>query len=90
MTTAPTSARAERYTRDGFFSPNAALTRGEAAECLARLEAFERAVGGPLTSPPRALQISALPSVARIILAYPLTPGIAAPCILHIFPAVHT
>jgi hypothetical protein len=51
MTTAPTSARAERYARDGFFSPNAALTLGEAAECLARLEAFERAVGGPLTSP---------------------------------------
>src|SRR5215813_6396560 len=51
MVMTPTSAWAERYTRDGFFSPTSALTRGEAAECLARLEAFERAVGGPLTSP---------------------------------------
>src|SRR5437867_2966185 len=51
MAPAPPAGRAGRYARDGFFSPNAALTRGAAAEYLARLEAFERAVGGPLTSP---------------------------------------
>jgi phytanoyl-CoA dioxygenase PhyH len=43
-------AEVERYARDGFLSPLVALTPGEAARCLERLEAFERAVGGPLTS----------------------------------------
>src|ERR1700752_141771 len=48
--TTPSSARAERYRRDGFLSPLAALTPGEASQCRGRLEAFEEAVGGPLTS----------------------------------------
>src|SRR5882762_4295416 len=50
MPTMLTSAQVERYTRDGFLSPNAALTREEAAACLRKLEAFEETVGGPLTS----------------------------------------
>jgi len=40
----------DAYARDGFLSPNAALTREEAVACLRRLEAFEQTVGGPLTS----------------------------------------
>jgi non-haem Fe2+, alpha-ketoglutarate-dependent halogenase len=43
-------AHVERYAREGFLSPNAALTRAEAAECRQKLEAFERAIGGPLTA----------------------------------------
>ena len=43
-------AQVASYERDGFLSPNAALTREEAAACLRRLEAFEQTVGGPLTS----------------------------------------
>jgi Phytanoyl-CoA dioxygenase (PhyH) len=43
-------AQVERYQADGFLSPNAALTREEAAACLRKLEAFEQTVGGPLTS----------------------------------------
>ena len=42
-------AQVERYQDDGFLSPNAALTREEAAACLRKLEAFEQTVGGPLT-----------------------------------------
>src|SRR5262245_36568250 len=44
------ASQVEAYTRDGFLSPNVALTREEAAACLRRLEAFEATVGGPLTS----------------------------------------
>ena len=44
------SAQVDRYARDGFLSPLPALTREEAAAARARLEAFERTVGGPLTS----------------------------------------
>jgi hypothetical protein len=40
----------ERYARDGFLSPVAALTREQAAQCLRKLEAFEEHVGGPLTA----------------------------------------
>jgi len=43
-------AQVEAYARDGFLSPNAALTREEAVACLRRLEAFEQTVGGPLSS----------------------------------------
>jgi hypothetical protein len=43
-------AQVERYARDGFLSPNAALGRDAAAACLQKLEAFERTLGGPLTS----------------------------------------
>src|SRR5881628_2511774 len=43
-------AQVDAYAREGFLSPNAALTRGEAAACLRKLEAFEATVGGPLTS----------------------------------------
>src|SRR6267378_7054239 len=50
MPTMLTSAQVERYTRDGFLSPNAALTREEAKSCLTKLEAFEEGVGGRLTS----------------------------------------
>ena len=42
-------AQVERYARDGFLSPNRALTPAEAAECREKLEAFERVIGGPLT-----------------------------------------
>jgi ectoine hydroxylase-related dioxygenase (phytanoyl-CoA dioxygenase family) len=45
-----TPTQVERYARDGFLSPNPALTREEAVDCLRKLEAFERTVGGPLTS----------------------------------------
>ena len=44
------SAQAERYARDGFLSPIAALTGEKAAYYHAKLEGFEKAVGGPLTS----------------------------------------
>src|SRR5262244_998321 len=43
-------AQVEAYERDGFLSPNAALTREETAACLGKLEAFEATMGGPLTS----------------------------------------
>src|SRR5919201_129224 len=44
------SGQVASYERDGFLSPNAALTREQAADYLGKLEEFERAVGGPLTS----------------------------------------
>src|SRR5919204_2269752 len=44
------SGQVASYARDGFLSPNAALTREQAADYLGKLETFERAVGGPLTS----------------------------------------
>jgi non-heme Fe2+,alpha-ketoglutarate-dependent halogenase len=44
------SAQAASYERDGFVSPVVALTSDEAAEHRGKLEAFERAVGGPLTA----------------------------------------
>ena len=40
----------ERYRRDGFLSPNRALTAAEAAAYREKLEAFERVIGGPLTA----------------------------------------
>ena len=51
MPTKLSSAQVERYARDGFLSPVAALTPDEAADCRGKLDAFERAVGGPLTAP---------------------------------------
>jgi non-haem Fe2+, alpha-ketoglutarate-dependent halogenase len=45
-----TPAQIEGYARDGFLSPNPALTREEAAACLGKLETFERTLGGSLTS----------------------------------------
>jgi non-heme Fe2+,alpha-ketoglutarate-dependent halogenase len=48
MTLSP--AQIERYARDGFLSPVAALTREQAAQYRQRLEGFEETVGGPLTS----------------------------------------
>jgi non-haem Fe2+, alpha-ketoglutarate-dependent halogenase len=50
MPTKLSSAQVESYARDGFLSPIAALTREQAADCRGKLEAFEAAVGGPLTS----------------------------------------
>jgi len=44
------SAQVEGYARDGFVSPVPALTREQAAHYRETLAAFERAVGGPLTS----------------------------------------
>ena len=44
------SAQVEGYARDGFVSPVAALASAEAARCRERLDAFERSVGGLLTS----------------------------------------
>jgi len=43
-------AQVESYERDGFLTPNPALTRDEAAACREKLAAFERSLGGPLTS----------------------------------------
>src|SRR5438876_9256690 len=43
-------AQVEQYARDGFLSPVAALTADEAGQCLRKLDAFEHAVGGKLTS----------------------------------------
>lgn len=40
-----------RYERDGFVLSAPALTRAEADGLRVRLEAFEAAIGGPLTSP---------------------------------------
>jgi len=50
MPTTLSPAEVERYEHDGFLSPLVALTSAEAARYLGELEAFERAVGGPLTS----------------------------------------
>ena len=50
MPTKLSSAQVESYERDGFLSPIAAFTREQAAECRVKLDAFEAAVGGPLTS----------------------------------------
>src|SRR6266446_6290237 len=44
------SAQVESYTRDGFLSPLAALTREEAHRCRGKLEAFEETVGGQVTA----------------------------------------
>src|SRR5207302_9267539 len=43
-------AQVKSYERDGFLSPNAALTSREAADFRRKLAAFEETVGGPLTS----------------------------------------
>jgi phytanoyl-CoA dioxygenase PhyH len=51
MPTKLSSAQVERYARDGFLSPNPALTPAEAAGYRDKLAAFERVVGGPLTAP---------------------------------------
>ena len=51
MLTKLSSAQVDRYARDGFLSPVAALTPEEAADCRGKLAAFERVVGGPLTAP---------------------------------------
>jgi phytanoyl-CoA dioxygenase PhyH len=51
MPTKLSSAQVERYARDGFLSPNPALTPAEAAGYRENLAEFERAVGGPLTAP---------------------------------------
>ena len=48
MPPALSSADVTRYWRDGFLSPNRALTAAEAATCRAELAAFERTIG-PLT-----------------------------------------
>ena len=50
MPTTLSPAEVERYERDGFLSPLVALTSDEAARYLGKLEAFEQAVGGRLTS----------------------------------------
>ena len=50
MPTTLSSAQVEGYARDGFLSPNVALTREQAAHYRDRLAAFEQAIGGPLTS----------------------------------------
>jgi ectoine hydroxylase-related dioxygenase (phytanoyl-CoA dioxygenase family) len=43
-------AHVEGYTRDGFLAPITALTREQAASGRDKLEAFETAIGGRLTS----------------------------------------
>jgi ectoine hydroxylase-related dioxygenase (phytanoyl-CoA dioxygenase family) len=50
MPTTLSSEQVERYARDGFLSPNPALTPEQAAACRSKLEAFELAIGGPLTT----------------------------------------
>ena len=44
------AAQVDRYAKHGYLSPNPALTPAEAADHLAKLEAFERELGAPLTS----------------------------------------
>ena len=44
------AAQVDRYAKDGYLSPNPALTPAEAADRLGKLEAFERELGAPLTS----------------------------------------
>lgn len=50
MSPALSSADVTRYSRDGFLSPNRALTAAQAATCREQLAAFERAIGGALTA----------------------------------------
>ena len=50
MPTTLSPAQVERYVRDGFLSPIAALTPEQAAYSRGKLEAFEKAVGGSLTA----------------------------------------
>jgi len=38
----------EQFRRDGFVFPLRVMSEAAAAECRERLEAFERASGGPL------------------------------------------
>jgi ectoine hydroxylase-related dioxygenase (phytanoyl-CoA dioxygenase family) len=45
-----TTALVDGYERDGFLSPVVALTLAQARSCRDKLEAFERTLGGPLTS----------------------------------------
>jgi len=52
MTRKLSPAQVDAYGRDGFLSPNAALTREEAAASLRQLEAFEETLSGPLTADP--------------------------------------
>ena len=52
MPTTLSSAEVARYARDGFLSPLAALTPDEASECRRKLDTFERAIGGLITSDP--------------------------------------
>jgi non-heme Fe2+,alpha-ketoglutarate-dependent halogenase len=44
------AAQVDGYERDGFLSPVTALTPEQARSCREKLEAFERTLGGPLTS----------------------------------------
>ena len=44
------SVQVDRYAKEGYLAPNPALTPGQAAESLGKLEAFERELGAPLTS----------------------------------------
>lgn len=46
-----TDAQVEQYHRDGFLAPLQALTPAEVASYRTKLEAFEVAIGGPVTSP---------------------------------------
>jgi len=50
MPKALSPAQVNGYARDGFLTPISVLTPAEAAAYRGKLEAFERAVGGPLTS----------------------------------------
>ena len=50
MALALSSADVTRYARDGFLSPNHALTAAQAITCREQLAAFEQAIGGPLTA----------------------------------------
>ena len=45
MPATPSATDVARYARDGFLSPNRALTPAQAAVCRDKLEAFERALG---------------------------------------------
>jgi non-haem Fe2+, alpha-ketoglutarate-dependent halogenase len=51
MTTSLSPSTVDRYARDGFLSPNAALSPDEAASCRRKLDAFEGRLGGRLTAP---------------------------------------
>src|SRR4030095_15614161 len=60
------SAQVEGYARDGFVASVPALSREQAAQYREKLAAFERAVGGPLTSG----AVARYPARTHVLLAW--------------------
>ena len=69
----------DRYAKDGFLAPNPALTPGQAAESLGKLEAFERE-GNPYYGSARLWDDGIiLPSETRRVLALAFAATLNAP-----------